>query len=327
MKPENINKEPLFFCRNGMFRHGPYTGRTLRKFLQAGVIDAQTLIREDGSCAALPLGSSNAAREITAVAVHWRWQYSPLLYCCWMIFVPLFSAGVAGIGLSNIDRALAMLPIALILGMLGMSLWLLQTWQILLADERPKAWKPALYALPMALLGVNLVWIWIGYMKLPKYWRKFKQRHKVRDNSHYWLYYLVMVLFYMISLGTLSLFFLDFQYRGMVFGLVSVVSWLWFGMTLLSLFVTDTITTQIIKNKLSILAFGAVRFCADINYDKLHKAVLTLALRARKGMIIFSGTLLVISWLLGGWIWINAVEVCRMQFEAKLKTSDALVDL
>ena len=70
----------------------------------------------------------------------------------------------------------------------------------------------------------------------------------------------------------------------------------------------------IIKNKLSKMAFGALRFCADVNYDVMHKAVLTLAFRAKRSTLIFCGILLTASWLAGGFLWMIAVDKCRSEY-------------
>lgn len=304
-----------------MHHYGPFDRRTLRKMVVAGQIDAQSLVCESGDNVMLPLGCSKAAKEITAIARDWRWKYSPLFYFSWLIFMPLFSAGVAGIGISNSASATQWLPVAIMSGMVGLCVWLFYTWRILLVEERPKAWKAALFAFPMLLPFFNIFWIWIGYMQMPKYWHKFKLRHDLHDASHYLLYYISLILFYLM-VGIYCIMCFGDQYTKAVMVIyLGISSWLWFGSTMLSLFMTDHITLQIIKNKLSKLAFGALRFCADVNYDVMHKAVLTLAFRARRSTRIICGTLLLISWLAGGFLWLIAIEECSSEYHTKVQKS------
>lgn len=304
----------IFYCRYGMQRFGPFNRKKLRQLLKAGLIDAHSLVRHANTRHMQPLGASPAAGEITWVAREWNHQYSIWFYAAWLIFMPLFSAGIAGMAIAHCNQVFILLPLAMLLGNLGMSIWLYQTWRILLAEDRMRSWKAALYAFPMTLPLVNYFWIWIGYLRLPGYWRKFKSRHNIPDNSPYWLYYLVMILFYLVGGASIFIFSGDIKNCWTAVWLIGLGNWFWFGLVLLSLFLTDRFTLLMIKNKLSILAFGAVRFCADINYDILHRAVLMLALRAKKGVFYALGVLLLISWLTGGWFWMNAIKVCYLQY-------------
>ncbi len=297
-----------------MQRSGPYSRKELRRLLVAGVIDAHSLVGVAGSSHMQPLGASAAANEITAVTREWWWQYSICLYGIWLIFMPLFSAGVAGMAIAHCHRAFILLPLSMLLGNLGMSIWLYRTWQILLADKSKSKLKAAWHAFPMALPMVNFIWLWIGYLRLPYYWRKFKSLHNIPDNSPYWLYYLVMVLFYLQGFASFFVYWVDEAKCIAAIKLIGAVNWLWFGLTLLSLFCTDRFTMLMVKNKLRILAFGAVRFCADINYDILHRTVLLLALRARRSLFYIGACLLTCSWLAGGWFWMKAVEVCYLEY-------------
>jgi len=190
----NRENQELFYCRSGMLRRGPFTRKTLRKLLAAGLLDAHSLVGVVGSKVMMPLGSSKAAGEITWVARHWYWQHTVWMYWAWLVFMPLFSAGVSGGAIIYSSKAAFLIPSAIILGNLGMALWLYQKWSMLLADRKNRAWLAAFYALPMAIPVVNFVWIWIGYLKLPKHWRSFKQLHNIPDHTPYFMYYLVMVV-------------------------------------------------------------------------------------------------------------------------------------
>ena len=306
-----------FFCRRGMQRSGPYSRKELRALLVSGIIDANTLIGEEGSCHLQPLGASKAACEITSVARKWHRQYSLYIYGAWLIFMPLFSAGIAGMAIAHCDKSFIFFPAAMLLGNLGMSMWLFRTWQILLAGEKNSNWKAALYAFPMTFPAINFIWLWIGYMRLPRYWQRFKKRHEMPDHSPYYLYYLVMALFYLQGILSSMIFIYDEMSCLSAVRFIGGVNWIWFGLTLLSLFLTDRFTLAMIKDKLRNLAFGAVRFCADINYDVLHRTVMMLAQRSRKSVFGILGVLLLCSWMTGGWFWMKAVEVCYLEYNSE----------
>ncbi|MBE6366369.1 MAG: hypothetical protein E7052_00460 [Lentisphaerae bacterium] len=303
----------VFYCRHGMHRSGPYSRRTIRHLLQAGLIDAQTLISVGDLRQMQPLGASPAAQEITWVSRRWARGYSLIIYAAWLVFIPLFTSGIAGMAIMHCKDVLLLLPAAMILGNLGMSIWLFRTWKILLAEEPNSICKAALYAFPMTLPLLNFIWIWIGYMQLPKYWRKFKKIHNIPDNSPYKLYYLVVILFYLQGIPTLHV--LSGQCQNLLeVQIIGIINWIWYGLVLLSLFLTDRFAMLMVKDKLRNLAFGAVRFCADINYDVMHRAVLLLALRARKSCFYFLLALLVSSWMIGGWFWMKALEIGFMEY-------------
>ena len=316
-------KQELFYCRKGMKRWGPFNRGQLRQFLSAGLLDAHSLVSVGDSNVMLPLGASKAAKEITWVARHWYWQHTIVLYWAWLIFTPLFSAGLAGFSICHSRDVFILIPAAIAAGNLGMSLWLYQKWRILLAEDKHMPWKAALYALPMAIPVVNCVWLWIGYMRLPKYWRRFKAMHKIPDQTPYLLYYLVMAVFYLMIVSEILYFFVQRTDGVLTIQIVGLISWLWYGLTLMSLFFTDQITLLLIKDKLSNLAYGALSCCADINYDTLHQAVLGLARRARRGIFVTGGILLLISWLAGGWFWMYALEIWQMEQDG---TSRLLVE-
>ena len=303
-----------FFCRRGMQRSGPYSRKELRALLVSGIIDANTLIGEEDSFQLQPLGASKAACEITAVSRKWHRQYSLYIYGAWLIFMPLFSAGIAGMAIAHCDKSFILFPAAILLGNLGMSMWLFRTWQILLAGERNSNWKAALYAFPMTFPAINFIWLWIGYMKLPRYWQQFKKRYEMPDHSPYYLYYLVMALFYLQGVLSIMIFVSEDMNCLAAARFMGAANWVWFGMTLLSLFLTDRFTLAMIREKLRNLAFGAVRFCADINYDVMHRTVMMLDKRARKSVFWILCTLLLGSWLAGGWFWMKAVEVCYLEY-------------
>lgn len=256
----------------------------------------------------LPLGASDAAGEITYVVSRWNWQFSPLLYCVSMMFSSLFTGVAAGFCLlEKIDISSGIL-LPLLTMHCTVSWWLYRTWRMLLADKA--WWRAVLYALPMSILAVNCVGIWISYMQLPRYWKKFSTVHHIPNARFNWLYYPAMVLFYLMAAGWTVIFFSGNSNLLLVQS-VGIISWLWFGLTLLSLFMADQIVAQMIKKQLSNLAFGALRFCADIDYDTLHSTVITLALRMRRGMFVLAVLLLTASWLTGGYFWLRALELYR----------------
>ena len=299
-------EQEYFFCRKGMLRIGPLSRKTLRWYLAAGLIDAQTLVSYNEDGCMLPLGASVAAGEISRTIHTWQRMFSLPIYLLWLTFVPLFSAGVAAFGVYSTLHNWWMLPCALLIAQLGMSYWLWRTWILLLADKH--SLTAVLYALPMILPGVNCVWIWIGYMQLPRYWDKYKRRLNITTRTLYWPYYLAMICFYLTCIGTVIIFFTDGDERTLLIKAVGVISWLWFGCSLLSLAIADCFSTRVIQEKLSHLAFGAVRFCANIDYDLLHRTVLTVRNSNRKASRILAIGVLAISWTMGGWFWMHALE-------------------
>lgn len=304
--PKPCASEQYFYCREGMYRTGPFSRRDLIRRLIAGVMDAHTLVSEGESRAMLPLGASAASGVITDTLRRWRWQFSPTFYIVWMIFVPLATASIAGYGLRFSNGIPLLMTAAILLGQLSMTWWLCQAWRILLADQ--PFYKAAFYSLPMAIPLVNCIWIWIGYMKLPDHWREFRSRHKINQRFSVRIYYLAATVFYLMNLLIIACLFTSGTLHDTLVYLLGASSWLWFGLTLMSLFITDHFTAGMIKEKLSNLAFGALRFCADINYDILHRTVTAVYLRVDLKFRAFCAIVLLLSWLIGGWIWMLALE-------------------
>lgn len=299
-------KEQLYYCRWGMVHSQPLTRLGIRRNIYKGIFDARTLISVDNSGSMLPLGASEVAGEITAAVKKWKLQFSPLIYAIWLFCVPLVAAAAMSIGIWNRGNYW-MFWGGFFCSLWGLSIWLYRTWQVLLSEE--KNWLAAFYALPMMIPYINCIWIWIGYMSLPGYWRRFKKKHNIREDTPHKLYYLVMVLFYLSAiLDTISLY--TFLGEDPFFIRISVgIGWLWFGATIMSLFLTDQISARMVQMKLSRLAFGAVRFFADIDYDVLHRAVQVLAVRMQKKFFYLGGTLLLISWVAGGTLLIYCLSM------------------
>ena len=301
-----VTEKEYFFCRKGMQHIGPLSRRMLRRYLAAGLIDAQTLISLNDDGCMLPLGASAAAGEITSTVKTWQKSFSLPIYLMWLCFMPLFSAFFATWGIYAAGHSWCVLLTAITLAQLGMSYWLGRTWNLLLADKpRWYAWG---YALPMALPLVNIFWVWIGYMLLPEYWKVYK--HKLgNDNVSIpsLPYYFAVALFYLMIAGIILLFAFDDGNTGLIRAVVCI-SWLWFGATLLSLFIADYFTTRVIQKKLSNLAFGALQFAADIDYKVLHKTVLSVALSARQRSRILAFSVLLASYLAGGWFLLHALQ-------------------
>ena len=285
---------------------GPLSRNMLRRYLSAGLIDTQTLISLNDDGCMLPLGASAAAGEITRTIRAWQRRYSLPVYLAWLFFLPLFSAVFAAYAVYSTKDSLFMMLVALLVAQLGMSYWLWRTWNLQLADRHPLL--ALFYALPMALPVVNFFWIWIGYFPLPKYGTRYKNKLDINEPTIYWIYYLAIIFFYAMTAGTALLIFVDHASHILLIQAVGIISWLWFGLTLLSLFRADYIVTKVIQKKLSNLAFGSLKFCADIDYDILHKTVLSIALSVRRRTTILELVVLGISWLIGGWFWLHALE-------------------
>ena len=307
MSNEPPEKE-YFFCRKGMKHIGPLSRNMLRRYLAAGLIDAQTLISLNDEGRMLPLGASAAAGEITWTIRAWQKKFSLPVFLLWLCFMPLFSAGFAAFGVYSTFDSLPMMVLALLFAKLGMTYWLWRTWNLLLVDKSPLT--AMLYALPMALPLVNCFWVWKGYIQLPKYWARYKDKLDIDDETiiHSWIYYLAVIFFYLMIAGTVLLIFVEHKDHILLIQTVAIISWMWFGLTLYSLCEADHFATRVIQKKLSNLAFGALKFCADIDYDVLHKTVLSVALSARKKSRLLALATLIVSWLAGGWFWVHALE-------------------
>ena len=130
----------------------------------------------------------------------------------------------------------------------------------------------------------------------------------IKEPTIYWIYYVAIIFFYAMTVGLVLLLFVDHSKHILLIHAVGVISWLWFGATLLSLFRADYIVTKVIQKKLSNLAFGSLKFCADIDYDILHKTVLTVASSVRNKSRILALTVLILSWLVGGWFWLYVLK-------------------
>lgn len=310
---KNSGKKTFFYCRKGLRHTGPLSNNDIRRQLAAGMIDAQTLVstQEDGRM--LPLGASAAAGEITNVVHGWRRMYSLKIYFCWLLLLPVMSAYIAAVGLHLSVNFEWVKPFFIIAALSGIVYWLYRTWSILLADKPPAV--AALYALPMMLPVINCLWIWEGYLKLPEYWNRYRKLHNIAGESPQGLYLIVVVLFYLSCLSFIMHFFVENIGGLLMLQIFGCMSWLWFGLTLMSLFVTDRFATAVIQKKLSNLAFGSLRFCADINYDVLHRAVLALSASMRRSTFIAGICCLSAGWIVGGWFWMYALEVYHTDIE------------
>lgn len=298
--------EPLFYCREGMKRTGPFSSKDLRRRLIGGIIDAHTLVAADGSRVMLPLGASAASGIIDGATAHWCRQFAPVYYLLWMIFLPLFTASLAAYGVHCSSCTGIILPIAVLLGQLGSTLWLYWIWSILLADK-PR-WLAFFYALPMALPIFNCIWLWIGYVRLPGYWRQFNQRHHINREISACPYYSAVTVFYLMHFLLIWIFFSGKSSNDVLIYTAGTVCWLWWGLTLLSLFISGKFTADMVTNKLSNLAFGTLRFSADVNYDLLHRAVIVVRFRLNRSYRMVCFIVLLISWLAGGWLWMMGVK-------------------
>ena len=300
------SEKEIFFCRKGMKHIGPLSRNTLRRYLAAGLVDAQTLISLNDDGCMLPLGASAAAGEITWTIRAWQRRFSLPVYLLWLFFMPLFSAAFAAYAVYWSHNSLLMMLAGLMIAQLGICFWLWRTWYLLLVDRHPLL--ALFYALPMALPVVNFFWIWIGYFPLLKYGTDYKTKHGVTDPTRYWIYYLAIFFFYAMIAGTALLLFVDHADHVSLIQAVGIISWLWFGFTLLSLFRADYVVARIIQSKLSKLAFGSLKFGADIDYDVLHKTVLSVALNTRRRAKILGLAALAGGWMIGGWFWTHALE-------------------
>ena len=78
-----------------------------------------------------------------------------------------------------------------------------------------------------------------------------------------------------------------------------------------------------VTDKLSNLAFGTLRFSADVNYDILHQAVIVTRLRLNRSYRRICFVTLLLSWMAGGWLWMRGVETYLHQ--TIVKTQSTLV--
>ncbi|MBR7145768.1 MAG: hypothetical protein IKD10_12635 [Lentisphaeria bacterium] len=304
---DNANSEKeYFFCRKGMKHIGPLSRNMLRRYLSAGLIDTQTLLSLNDNGCMLPLGASAAADEITWTIRAWNRRYSFPVYLLWLFLMPLFSSAFAAYAVYSAKDSLAIMLVILLIAQLGVCYWLWRLWHLLLVDKHPL--MALFYALPMALPVVNLFWIWIGYFQLPKHGTIYKDKLDIKEPTIYWIYYVAIIFFYAMTVGLVLLLFVDHSKHILLIHAVGVISWLWFGATLLSLFRADYIVTKVIQKKLSNLAFGSLKFCADIDYDILHKTVLTVASSVRNKSRILALTVLILSWLVGGCFWLYVLK-------------------
>ena len=303
---DSASAKEYFFCRKGMKRIGPLSRNTLRRYLAAGLIDAHTLVSHNDDGCMLPLGASDAAGEITSTVCRWQKQFSLPIFLLWLLVMPLFSAFFAAMAVYAAGHSWSILLGSAILAQAGMSYWLWWTWNLLLVDK--PHWAAWVYALPMALPVVNAVWIWIGYMPLAGYYRQYRSKVGVDEYFPLWIYYLAVLFFYMMLAGMAALCFGEGNAPALLVYAVGCVSWLWLGMTLFSLFVADCFTTRVLQKKLSNLAFGSLQFGANIDYNALHRTVLAVALSSRKKSRILSVSVLLASYLAGGWFWLHSLE-------------------
>ena len=311
----------FFYCREGMKRTGPFRSKDLRRLLIGGVIDAHTLVSSDDSRLMLPLGASAASGVITGAVAHWRWQFSPVFYWLWMVILPLVTAAVGAYGICFSHNARLLLTLSMLLGQLGMVIWLYWVWRLLLADK--PGWLALFYALPMAVPGLNCLWMWISYMTLPRHWRQFNLRHHISEKFSSRPYYMAASAFYLMNILIGIMLFTDEKIDNMLVYPCGAISWIWFGLTLFSLFICDKFTARMVADKLSNLAFGTLHFGAEVNYDVLHQAVILTRLRMNRSYRTFCLVTLLLSWMAGGWLWMRGVEAYQNQ--ASAETQSALV--
>ena len=303
-KPEK--KKKLYYWRSGMERSGPLTRRRLIRYLSAGLIDAQTLVSVDDDGCMMPLGASEASAMLTTAVKHWRWQFSPVIYFMWLLFIPLYTAAVMSFIILYSNGNYPFFTVGIFLSNLGLGWWLCRMWRTLLADR--SVWWTVMYGGLMTIPGFNALWIWVGYLSLPAHWKKFQQRHNLPEKNISYLYYAVMIIFYMMLI-TDSMVFLQGGSESIHWlYITTIVSWLWFGMTILSLFLTEEIAVQMVGQKLDNLAYGALRFFADIDYDIFYHTTTVLNLRKQRKFRIAGLVIMVISWLGGSLMLINALN-------------------
>ena len=115
-----LPEKEYFFCRKGMKHIGPLSRNMLRRYLAAGLIDAQTLISLNDEGRMLPLGASAAAGEMVWTIRAWQRKFSLPVFLLWLCFMPLFSAGFAAFGVYSTFDSLPMMVLALLFAQLGM---------------------------------------------------------------------------------------------------------------------------------------------------------------------------------------------------------------
>ena len=190
---------------------------------------------------------------------------------------------------------------------LGVGWWLCRMWRTLLADR--SIWWTIMYGGLMTIPYINAFWVWVGYLRLPVYWKKFQQRHNLPEKNISYLYYAVIGIFYLMIITDSMVFLQNSSQTLHWLYITTMVSWLWFGMTALSLFFTEEIAVQMVDQKLDNLAYGALRFFADINYDIFYHTTTVLELRKQRNFRIAGLTVMVISWLAGGWMLIYVLNI------------------
>ena len=304
-KPEK--KKKLYYWRSGMERSGPLTRRRLIRYLSAGLIDAQTLVSVDDDGCMMPLGASEASAMLTTAVKHWSWQFSPVIYFMWLLCMPLFTAAIMSFIILYSNNNYPLFLLGFFLSNLGVGWWLCRMWRTLLADR--SIWWTIMYGGLMTIPYINAFWVWVGYLRLPVYWKKFQQRHNLPEKNISYLYYAVMGIFYLMIITDSMVFLQNSSQTLHCLYITTMVSWLWFGMTALSLFFTEEIAVQMVDQKLDNLAYGALRFFADINYDIFYHTTTVLELRKQRNFRIAGLTVMVISWLAGGWMLIYVLNI------------------
>ncbi len=300
-------KKKLYYWRSGMERSGPLTRRRLIRYLSAGLIDAQTLVSVDDDGCMMPLGASEASAMLTTAVKQWSWQFSPVIYFMWLLCLPLFTAATMSFIILYSNNNYPLFMLGFFLSNLGVGWWLCRMWRTLLADR--SIWWTIMYGGLMTIPYINAFWVWVGYLRLPVYWKKFQQRHNLPEKNISYLYYAVMVIFYLMIITDSMVFLQNSSQTLHWLYITTMVSWLWFGMTALSLFFTEEIAVQMVDQKLDNLAYGALRFFADINYDIFYHTTTVLELRKQRNFRIAGLTVMVISWLAGGWMLIYVLNI------------------
>lgn len=304
-KPEK--KKKLYYWRSGMERSGPLTRRRLIRYLSAGLIDAQTLVSVDDDGCMMPLGASEASAMLTTAVKQWSWQFSPVIYFMWLLCLPLFTAATMSFIILYSNNNYPLFMLGFFLSNLGVGWWLCRMWRTLLADR--SIWWTIMYGGLMTIPYINAFWVWVGYLRLPVYWKKFQQRHNLPEKNISYLYYAVIGIFYLMIITDSMVFLQNSSQTLHWLYITTMVSWLWFGMTALSLFFTEEIAVQMVDQKLDNLAYGALRFFADIDYDIFYHTTTVLELRKQRNFRIAGLTVMVISWLAGGWMLIYVLNI------------------
>lgn len=300
-------KKKLYYWRSGMERSGPLTRRRLIRYLSAGLIDAQTLVSVDDDGCMMPLGASEASAMLTTAVKQWSWQFSPVIYFMWLLCLPLFTAATMSFIILYSNNNYPLFMLGFFLSNLGVGWWLCRMWRTLLADR--SIWWTIMYGGLMTIPYINAFWVWVGYLRLPVYWKKFQQRHNLPEKNISYLYYAVIGIFYLMIITDSMVFLQNSSQTLHWLYITTMVSWLWFGMTALSLFFTEEIAVQMVDQKLDNLAYGALRFFADINYDIFYHTTTVLELRKQRNFRIAGLTVMVISWLAGGWMLIYVLNI------------------